>query len=220
MTKVKICGLTRLEDIRAVNRYMPDYIGFVFAENSRRSVTPRRAAELKRNLSSDITAVGVFVNEAKEEIARLLDDRTIEIAQLHGQETEQELRWIKERTGKPVIKAVSVRSASDIDHWLDSCADYLLFDNGAGGTGHAFDWSLITECTKPFFLAGGIGLDNLTEALKKGAYAVDLSGGAETNGQKDPDKIAEIIKMVRVQQSFNFKTFAANNYKIRGVSKC
>ena len=111
MTKVKICGLTRLEDIQAVNRYMPDYIGFVFAEKSRRFVSPQSAKELKRKLSSDITSVGVFVNEAKEQIARLLDDHTIDMAQLHGQETEQEIRWIKIQTGKSVIKAVSVQSA-------------------------------------------------------------------------------------------------------------
>lgn len=199
MTKIKICGLTRPEDIQAVNRYMPDYIGFVFAEKSRRYVSSQRAKELKQNLSSDIAAVGVFVNEAKEKIARLLDNHTIDIAQLHGQETEQEIRWLKEQTGQSIIKAVSVQSASDIDRWQNSCADYLMLDNGTGGTGHSFNWDLI-QCTKPYFLAGGIGLHNLAEALEKGAYAIDLSGGAETNGQKDPDKIAKIIKMIRIQQ--------------------
>lgn len=199
MVKVKICGLTRMEDIQAVNQYMPDYVGFVFANKSRRFVSPQKAAELKWNLSSGITAVGVFVNEQKEKIARLLDNHTIDMAQLHGQETEQEIRWLKEQTGKSVIKAVSVQSAIDIERWRNSCADYLLFDNGAGGTGQSFDWNLITECTKPYFLAGGIDLNNLADALKKGAYAIDLSGGAETNGQKDPDKIAKIIKMVHTQ---------------------
>lgn len=199
MTKVKICGLTRFEDIQAVNLYKPDYIGFVFAEKSRRFVSPQRAAELKRELSPDLTAVGVFVNEEKEKIASLLLKNTIAIAQLHGQETEQEICWIKEQTGKPVIKAVSVRSKLDIDMWLNSCADYLLLDNGAGGTGRSFDWSLIKECTKPFFLAGGIDRNNIAEALKKGAYAIDLSGGVETNGLKDPEKISEIIKIVRTQ---------------------
>lgn len=198
MVKVKICGLTRMEDIQAVNQYMPDYVGFVFANKSRRFVSPQKAAELKWNLSSSITAVGVFVNEEKEKIARLLDNHTIDMAQLHGQETEQEIRWL-EQTGKSVIKAVSVQSAIDIERWRNSCADYLLFDNGAGGTGQSFDWNLITECTKPYFLAGGIDLNNLADALKKGAYAIDLSGGAETNGQKDPDKIAKIIKMVHTQ---------------------
>lgn len=197
MTKIKICGLTRAEDIQAVNRYLPDYIGFVFAEKSRRFISPLSAKKLKQNLSSDITAVGVFVNDAKEKIAELLDNGTIDIAQLHGQETEQEILWIKEQTGKSVIKAVSVQSESDIDRWQNSHVDYLLFDNGTGGTGKTFNWNLITECTKPYFLAGGIGLNNLAEALKKGAYAIDLSGGAETNGLKDPDKIAKIIEITR-----------------------
>lgn len=199
MAKIKICGLTRPEDIQAVNQHKPDYIGFVFAKKSRRYISPERAAVLKGQLSSDIAAVGVFVNEAKEKVASLLMEHTVDIAQLHGQETESEIRWIKAQTGKPVVKAVSVQSQEDIACWLESCADYLLLDNGAGGTGRTFDWDLAAGCTKPYFLAGGISLANLSEALTKGAYAIDLSGGAETNGQKDPEKIAEIIKIVRTQ---------------------
>lgn len=199
MAKVKICGLTRLEDIWAVNQSKPDYIGFVFAKKSRRYVTAQQAAKLREELSSEIKAVGVFVNETKEKIARLLMENIIDIAQLHGQEPEQDVCWIKKQTGKPVIKAVSVQTKTDIRSWLNSCADYLLLDHGAGGTGQSFDWNLARECTKPFFLAGGIGMHNISEALKKGAYAIDLSGGVETNGQKDPEKIAEIVKIVRTQ---------------------
>ncbi len=197
MTKIKICGLTRSEDIWAANRYKPDYIGFVFAKKSRRYLTERQAVQLKRMLSDEIQAVGVFVNETKETVARLLNERTIDIAQLHGQETEQDIRWIREQTGRPVIKAVAVQSILDMDRWQESSADYLLFDNGAGGTGCTFDWDLIAGCEKPFFLAGGIGPDNLADALTKGAYAIDLSSAAETNGYKDPRKIGELIKMVR-----------------------
>lgn len=197
MKKVKICGLTRMEDIQAVNRYRPDYIGFVFAKRSQRFIDPQRAAGLKKNLAPGIQAVGVFVNEPTEVVASLLTKNIIDLAQLHGQETEQEICWLKEQTGKPVIKAVSVRSASDAKEWENSCADYLLFDNGAGGTGHTFDWNFVQECKKPYFLAGGIGLDNLEQALLRDAYAIDLSGGAETEGRKDPDKIAEIMKMIR-----------------------
>lgn len=200
MKKVKICGLTRMEDIQAVNRYRPDYIGFVFAERSRRFIDPQRAAELKEKLDPGIQAVGVFVNEQMEIIAGLLAKNVIDLAQLHGQETEREIRWLKEQTGKPVIKAVSVRSASDAKEWENSCADYLLFDNGSGGTGSAFDWNLINGCKKPYFLAGGIGLDNLAQALLQDAYAIDLSGGAETEGKKDPDKIEKIIKDIRASR--------------------
>ncbi len=190
-----------MEDICAVNQYRPDYIGFVFAEKSRRYVSWRHAADLKSRLSEDVAAVGVFVNEARENIVKLLEQNVIDAAQLHGQETEEDICWIKERTGKEVIKAVSVRSKGDIDQWLKSSADYLLLDHGAGGTGHTFDWNLINGCTKPFFLAGGIHAGNLAEALKKGAYAIDLSGGAETDGKKDPEKIAEIMHIMRAQES-------------------
>ena len=193
--KIKICGLMEHEDICAVNRYLPDYIGFVFATKSRHYVSPVRAAQLKSMLSPDIAAVGVFVDEAKESVAKLLIDHTIDMAQLHGQESEQEVQWIKQQTGRPVVKAVSVRSETDIAKWQDSCADYLLLDNGSGGTGCAFDWSLIQAYTKPYFLAGGIGLHNLTKALQTGAYAVDLSGGAETDGRKDGEKIRELVRM-------------------------
>lgn len=199
MVKIKICGLTRPQDIHAVNLYRPDYIGFVFAKKSRRYVSPQQAADLKGLLSEDITAVGVFVNEDREHIARLLEQNVIDAVQLHGQETEEDICWIKERTGKKVIKAVSVCAESPVNGWLESSADYLLLDNGAGGTGNTFDWNLIPECTKPFFLAGGIHAGNLAEALKKRVYAVDLSGGAETDGKKDPEKIAEIMRIMREQ---------------------
>ncbi|MDE7310639.1 MAG: phosphoribosylanthranilate isomerase [Eubacterium sp.] len=199
MAKIKICGITRMEDILAVNVSLPDYIGFVFVKKSRRYVSPQQAARLKTQLSADIAAVGVFVNEAKETVARLLEQGTIDLAQLHGQETEQEIAWIRKRTGKPVIKAVSVQSQMDIARWQESCADYLLLDHGAGGSGQSFDWSLADTCKKRYFLAGGIHIGNIKEALKIGAYAIDLSGGAETNGQKDPEKIAEIVKAVRIQ---------------------
>ena len=195
--KIKICGLTREQDIQAVNQWKPDYIGFVYAEKSRRYVSRQQAARLKKNLSPDIQAVGVFVNESKEKIVRLFMENTIDIAQLHGQETEEEISWIKEQTGKPVIKAISVNAESDVQYWQNSCADYLLFDNGTGGTGLTFDWHLIKENKKPYFLAGGIGLHNITDAMKQKAYAIDLSGGVETDGQKDPKKIAEIVQIAR-----------------------
>lgn len=186
-----------MDDILTVNEYQLDYIGFVFAQKSRRFISVKQAARCKQFLSEQITSVGVFVNEPKERVAELLNQNIIQVAQLHGNETEQEIIWIKQQTGKPVIKAVSVHSKDDVPYWQQSSADYLLFDNGAGGTGMAFDWNLLTESDKPYFLAGGIHSGNLAKALTKGAYAIDLSSGVETNGTKDPDKIAEVIRMVR-----------------------
>lgn len=195
--KIKICGLRRPQDIQAVNQYKPDYIGFVFAPVSKRFVSPQQAAELKAQLSPDIACVGVFVNEDKEIIADLLDKHIISIAQLHGQETEDDICWIKRKTKAQVVKAVSVHEKADITRWEDSSADYLLFDHGSGGTGKTFDWSLLTDCRKRYFLAGGIDVQNLKEALNQGAYAVDISGGAETDGWKDAKKIEQLVRMVR-----------------------
>ena len=197
MPKIKICGLRRAEDVAAVNQYPPDFIGFVFAEDRKRYVPPREAAALRRMLAPEITAVGVFVNADTDFVIALMRKGIFEIAQLHGQESEEQVRRIKEATGKPVIKAVSVKTTADIDAWRGSSADYLLFDNGIGGTGRQFDWSLLRGYEKPFFLAGGINSANLNSALATGAYAVDISGGVETDGYKDAAKIAEAVRLVR-----------------------
>ncbi len=196
MVKIKICGLSRLEDIDAVNICKPDYIGFVFAK-SRRQISIDKAKELKQALSEDIKAVGVFVNEDNEKIIELLNQNVVDIAQLHGNESENDIIEIKAATGKQVIKAVSVESETDILEWNNSTADFLLLDNGGGGTGKSFDWANIPEFGKPYFLAGGICADNIDEAVKKCPYAIDLSGGAETNGFKDAEKIEYLVKRVR-----------------------
>lgn len=201
MSKIKICGLRRLEDVDAVNRFMPDYAGFVLVPGRTRQITHKQAAALKKQLSKDILAVGVFVNERRDVIARLLDCGVIEMAQLHGQETEEDVRWIKERTGKPVIKAVSVKSADDVKRWRRSAADFILADNGAGGSGRTFDWGVISDVLQdgapPVFLAGGININNLDAALALKPYAVDISGGVETDGAKNPELIREAINKVR-----------------------
>ena len=185
-----------MEDIEAVNACKPDYIGFVFFPKSKRYVTVEQAAKLKAALDPDIEAVGVFVNEDCNKIQNIAEKNMIDVIQLHGDEDEEMIKYLH-RTKKPIIKAVSVRSGKDIDKWKDSSVDFLLFDNGSGGTGETFHWDYIKGYQKPFFLAGGINLSNLPLALEQGAYALDLSGGAETNGVKDPEKIREIIRMVR-----------------------
>lgn len=195
--KIKICGLTRPEDIDCVNRLMPDYIGFVFWPQSRRHVDRRQAAQLKAMLSPEIQAVGVFVDAPMEEVAALLDEGIIDMAQLHGEETEEDIRCLKRVTGKPVIKAVKVRSRRDVEAWLGSAADYLLFDSGMG-SGQTFDWSLLEGAHRPYFLAGGLGPDNLEQVLVQGgSYGVDLSSSLETDGRKDPEKIRRVMELVR-----------------------
>lgn len=195
--KIKICGLSRTEDIACVNRLLPDYIGFVFWPKSRRAVTREQAAQLRSLLSPLIQAVGVFVDAPVEEIAGLLEDGIIDIAQLHGEETEADIRYLQETTGKPVIKAVKVRERSDVEAWLSSGADYLLFDSGMG-SGKAFDRSLLGEITRAYFLAGGLGPDNLEPVLAQGGpYGVDLSSSVETDGYKDPEKMRRVVELVR-----------------------
>ena len=114
MTKIKLCGLSGIEEIEAANELKPEYIGFVFAPESRRYVKPETAAELKKQLSGEIQAAGVFVNESVEKIVELLDDHIIDIAQLHGDEDEDYIKRLRQLTGKPIIKAFQVKSEKEI----------------------------------------------------------------------------------------------------------
>ena len=209
MTKIKICGLSRPCDIEAVNRYRPDYCGFIFAEKSHRCVTAEQAAELKRLLAPEITA----------------EAGVIELIQLHGHETEAYLKRLRELTRAPVIRAFSVRGPEELERAAASKADYILLDNGAGGSGRTFDWKLLDGC-RPWvrpeasgggeafgregapelreqlgarcFLAGGLTPDNVEEAVRRfRPFAVDLNSGLETDGVKDPEKIRICIRRIR-----------------------
>ena len=197
MVKVKICGLTRLCDINAVNAAMPDYVGFVFAE-SRRKVSGRQAAELRERLAKEIIPVGVFVDEDVRHVILMAIGGIIDAIQLHGTENEDYIKRLKEMTGKPVIKAVSVEKAGDVQKWAQTSADYLLLDSKGGGTGRTFDWSLIGQTDKPYFLAGGLYEASIIEAIEQTRpFAVDVSSGVETDGLKDPAKINDFIRRVR-----------------------
>lgn len=201
-TKIKICGLKRPEDITYVNEAKPDYCGFIIEfPKSSRNVTGALVRELTAKLNPDIIPVGVFVNAAPERVEELLLDGTIHIAQLHGQEDEAYIRRIQKNTGhQVVIKAFSVKTAQDIENTLKSPADYILLDQGGGGTGQTFDWSLIPEIDRPFFLAGGLGADNLETAVWTiHPYAVDLSSSVETDGMKDRDKILKAVQLVHMK---------------------
>ena len=200
-TKIKICGLKRPEDITYVNEAKPDYCGFIIEfPKSSRNVTGALVRELTAKLNPDIIPVGVFVNAAPERVEKLLLDGTIHIAQLHGQEDEAYIRRIQKNTGHQVIKAFSVKTAQDIENVLKSPADYILLDQGGGGTGQTFDWSLIPEIDRPFFLAGGLGVENLETAVRTiYPYAVDLSSSVETDGMKDRDKILKAVQLVHIK---------------------
>lgn len=197
MSKIKICGLTRPCDIEAANELMPEYAGFVFARKSTRYVSQEKAIELKKLLRPDIDAVGVFVNASVEAVAELLDSGVIDAAQLHGDESEGYIKKLRKLTPKPIIKAFKIESERDITDAKNCTADYVLLDSG-GGTGTAFDWRLIKNMGKPYFLAGGLDPSNVQGAIKVlKPYAVDVSSGVETDGFKDTSKMAEFVSAVR-----------------------
>lgn len=200
--KIKICGLKREEDILYANEVLPDYVGFVFAGTKRR-VSFEQAAHLRELLDKRIQAVGVFVDEAPANVQKLLKQGIIDMAQLHGNETEEEIRKLRESSKKPVIKAVKVTRCEDVKRWLSSKADYLLFDSGQG-TGKTFDWKLLEDAEhsgRPYFLAGGLNLDNMEEALRViHPYCMDVSSGAETDGYKDLEKMRRLTRLCRKWQ--------------------
>ena len=200
--KIKLCGLTRPCDIEAVNELQPDYIGFVFAKKSRRYVSPEKAKELKAMLAPGIQAVGVFVNEEPEQIAALLEAGTIDVAQLHGQEGEREIRRLRELTDHPLIQAFRIDTEHDVERANASTADYVLLDSGAGGTGTVFDWDLLQAIRRPYFLAGGLDTENLgTVKAKLNPYGVDVSSGIETDGYKDKEKMTAFVAAARKEDT-------------------
>ena len=198
MTKIKLCGLKRPQDIQAANELLPAYIGFVFAPKSRRYVHPDRAEELRRMLNPGIIPVGVFVNETPETVAALLDRGIIDIAQLHGKEDAAYIRRLRQLTKQPLIQAFRIDTPADVAAAQASTADYVLLDSGAGGTGTSFDWSLLQNIQRPYFLAGGLTPENVGGAVATlHPYAVDVSSGIETDGAKDKEKMTQFVRAVR-----------------------
>lgn len=243
--RIKICGLSRPEDITYVNEALPDYCGFIINfPKSHRNVSPDRVRSLVKGLDKRICPVGVFVNQPMETVLSLAADGTLGAVQLHGNETQEYVMELKRRladvreksvlarekgekfsgrgieseSGKSVsgketaggvlfsetaekkifvIQAFAIRTKEDIARARDSAADYILLDRGTG-TGQTFDWSLIQGVNRPFFLAGGLGPDNLTEAVRQfHPFAVDMSSGVETEKVKDREKILRAVNIVR-----------------------
>ena len=200
--KIKLCGLMRPCDIEAVNELQPDYIGFVFAKKSRRYVSPEKAEKLKAMLAPGIQAVGVFVNEEPAQIVSLLEAGTIDVAQLHGQESETEIRRLRELTDHPLIQAFRIDTEQDVERANASTADYVLLDSGAGGTGTVFDWDLLQAIRRPYFLAGGLDTENLGAVKAKlNPYGIDVSSGIETDGYKDKEKMTAFVAAARKEDT-------------------
>ena len=192
MTKVKICGLSNIEAVETAVSAGADYIGFVFAP-SKRQVTVEQAIELVKFIPSHIQTVGVFVSPSRAELLEAVDKVGLDFAQVHGQVVDK----LFENLPCGSIQAVQIDEGGDVPN---SQADYLLFDAPVAGSGQTFDWGQLdtTELSQPFFIAGGLNEDNVEEAIQHFTpYAVDVSSGVETNGQKDHEKIRRFIERVK-----------------------
>ena len=201
--RIKICGLFREEDIDYVNEARPDYIGFVFAQ-SKRQVSAPLAQYLRFRLASEIIPVGVFVNAPINDIAALFHNGVISIAQLHGDEDESYITQLKNKcetnNKNEQLKVIKTIKSTELEKKIipPANADYYLFDSGAG-SGKSFDWKTLKskKINKPWFLAGGIDIKNIEQAISLNPFAVDVSSGAETKGIKNRKKILELIAAVK-----------------------
>lgn len=200
MIKIKICGLTRDEDIKYVNELKPEFVGLVFAK-SKRQVTLEQALKLRKNLNKEIKTVGVFVNEKVEAVKETAFASKLDILQFHG---DEDMEYINNFAGFQVWKAILVKNKSDLAPVNNYKNIRLLIDSRVegvqGGSGRAFDWNILKESDleNKIILAGGLSCKNIDRALNiVHPYAVDVSSGVEINGVKDYEKIKEFIEKVR-----------------------
>ena len=195
MTKIKLCGLSRVEDIEVANKLLPEFVGFVFYEKSKRYITPEKAAALKNLLDKKISAVGVFVNEKIETVAEIA--KFLDLIQLHGNEDANYISTLRNYIDKKIIQAFKVKTADDLKIAKNSRADFILLDSGAG-TGEIFNWQLLKNFERQYFLAGGLNVENVSDAVKiLKPFAVDVSSGIETGGVKDAAKMKTFVELVK-----------------------
>jgi len=236
MTCIKICGLRRVEDVEYINKYSPEFAGFIRAQKRTRQISHDTMEMLASKLAEDICPVAVFYNNPIEDVIKACHSKKIGAIQLHGNEDYEYVSRVmlemekcsnsiepqeKSNTGhiikssmsfrqipwhrwrrQMLIKAVSVQSEKDLTEYSDFPCDMFLLDNGKGGTGKTFEWTNILNANeilkKPFFLAGGIGIDNARSAIEEvNPFALDISSSVETDGYKDESKIREIISVIR-----------------------
>lgn len=207
MTKIKICGVKRIEDIQYVNRCQPDYIGFVFAE-SKRKVTVEQAVKLRNDLDPRIKAVGVFVNESLDKVVETALKCRLDAIQLHGDEDGQYVEKLKDsiksQCDVEIWKAIRVRDESSLllldEYKVDAFVLDTFVEGVYGGVGKVFDWKL-AKLAKEYgriIVAGGLSVDNVADAIELVMpYGVDVSSNVETDGVKDEFKIQRFIEKVR-----------------------
>lgn len=205
---IKICGLRSIQDIEIINRYPIDYAGFIFAP-SKRQITLEKAKELRKLLNPKMISVGVFVNEPIEKIALCVQNKVIGMIQLHGDEDERYIYKLKEVIQVPIIKAFRIKDYESIKkqkYLIESpLIDTILLDTwhkaSYGGTGETFNWQLLHYINRPYILSGGIDSTNIEKALSYKPYGVDSCSKVETNGQKDEQKVKQLVDSIRQYES-------------------
>ena len=202
MTRIKICGITRAEDVQAVAASGADAFGLVFYEKSPRYVTLHQARDVIRAVPPFLSTIGLFVNPAESAVREILSQVPLDVLQFHGEEPPE----FCAQFGRPYLKAIRVRPGVDLVQFAAryAGAQGLLLDAWVegthGGTGASFDWALIPrELPLPVILSGGLDANNVAEAIRQvRPYAVDVSSGVEAGkGIKDAAKIAAFIKEVK-----------------------
>ena len=189
MTKIKMCGMCHIKDIEYANKILPEFVGYIFWEKSRRFITPEKAESFTEILDKRINPVGVFVNADIEYISDIAERKIINIIQLHGNEDDDYINTLRKKTNLPIIKAFKVKSVDDVKNAENSQADMILLDSGYG-SGELFNHDFLKNTNRPYFLAGGLNPENIRRIIEKfSPYAVDVSSGIETDKIKDFDKM-------------------------------
>ena len=210
MYKVKICGIRETQHLHAAVKSGASYIGFVFFENSRRNVTIETAQKLASQVPKEVLRVALMVNPSDEFIHRILESVSIDMLQLHGHETSERVRTIKRLSNLPIMKAIGIGKKEDLAlvKKYEIVADQILLDAKSpidarvpGGLGKSFDWNILSKfrCKKPWLLAGGLTIENLSMAIEKtGANQFDVSSGVEDKfGIKSVKKICQFLNTVK-----------------------
>ena len=196
--RIKFCGIRRLEDVAAVNLCQPDYMGMILSGGFRRSISQEQAQ------SDAIAAVGVFVNESSETICRMAEQLHLQVIQLHGNESAEQIQTLQQKTGLPVWKALRIGTLEELEAAGTNPADCLILEGkmgaGIGGTGVCADWELLARHSwnRSFFLAGGLQPENVLEAIATvSPTGVDFSSGIEEDGVKSLRRMKQLMTLIR-----------------------
>ena len=202
--KIKFCGIRRLEDVADVNLCQPDYMGMILSGGFRRSISQEQAQCLVQEKSDAIAAVGVFVNESSETICRMAEQLHLQVIQLHGNESAEQIQTLQQKTGLPVWKALRIGTLEELEAAGTNPADCLILEGktgaGIGGTGVCADWELLARHSwnRSFFLAGGLQPENVLEAIATvSPTGVDFSSGIEEDGVKSLRRMKQLMTLIR-----------------------